>query len=170
MGDEMADPYVLDNTAAEQVRLNRQAVALRPITERLFRAAGIGPGMSVLDVGSGNGDVSFLAAELVLSSGRVIGFDRDPRQVTVASARVTDAVTVSFVEATVDDPPEGEFDALVGRMILMYQPDLIAAVSSLLRRLRPGGVVAFVEINSRPDGAHHNWWPHTPLRAQARSW
>jgi ubiquinone/menaquinone biosynthesis C-methylase UbiE len=70
----MADPYVLDNTAAEQVRLNRQAVALRPVTEGLFRAAGIVPGMSVLDVGCGNGDVSFLAAELVLNSGHVIGW------------------------------------------------------------------------------------------------
>jgi hypothetical protein len=50
----LTDPYVLDNTAAEQVRLSRQAVALRPITERLFRAAGIGSGMTVLDVGCGN--------------------------------------------------------------------------------------------------------------------
>jgi hypothetical protein len=35
----MADPdhYVLDNAAAELVRLNRQAAALRPMTERLFR-------------------------------------------------------------------------------------------------------------------------------------
>ena len=166
----MPDPYVLDNTAGEQVRLKSQAVALRPITERLFRAAGIGPGMSVLDVGCGNGDVSFLAAELVLSSGRVIGFDRDPRQVTVASARVTDAVTVSFVEATVDDPPVGEFDALVGRLVLMYQPDLIAAVSSLVRRVRPGGVVAFVELNLRPDGSQVIYWPQTPLQERVRGW
>jgi SAM-dependent methyltransferase len=166
----MTDPYVLDNTAAEQGRLNRQAVALRPVTERLFRAAGIGPGMSVLDAGCGNGDVSFLAAELVTNSGHVVGFDRDPRQVTVASARVRDTATVSFVEATVDDPPAGEFDALVGRLVLMYQPDLIAAVSSLVSRVRPGGVVAFVELNLRPDGSQVIYWPQTPLQARVRSW
>jgi ubiquinone/menaquinone biosynthesis C-methylase UbiE len=140
------------------------------MTERLFRAAGIGPGMSVLDAGCGHGDVSFLAAELVSGRGRVVGFDSDPRQVRAASARIGDTATVSFVEATVDHPPEGEFDALVGRLILMYQPDLVAALSSLLGRLRPGGVVAFVELNVRPDGAHHTTWPQTPLRAQARSW
>ena len=78
--------------------------------------------------------------------------------------------TVSFVEATVDDPPEGEFDAVVGRLVLMYQPDLIAAVASLVRRLRPGGVVAFVELNVRPDESHYNYWPQTPLRDRARSW
>ena len=87
-GDEVAVPYMLDNTAAERVRLSRIALGLWPMTERLFRAAGIGPGMSVLDAGCGNGDVSFLAAELVSSSGHVIGFDRDPRQVTAASASV----------------------------------------------------------------------------------
>jgi SAM-dependent methyltransferase len=166
----MADPYVLDNTATEQVRLNRQAMALRPITERLFRAAGIGPGMSVLDVGCGYGDVSLLAAELVANSGHVVGFDRDPRQVAAAAARVTDPGTVSFVEATVDDPPLGEFDAVVGRLVLMYQPDPIAAVSSLVSRVRPGGVVAFVELNLRPDGSQVIYWPQTPLQERVRSW
>jgi ubiquinone/menaquinone biosynthesis C-methylase UbiE len=166
----MADPYVLDNTTAEQVRLNRQAAALRPITERLFRAAGISPGMTVLDVGCGNGDLSFLAAELVSTSGRVIGFDRDPVQVKAASARVGVTENLSFVEAPIDDPPGGEFDALVGRLVLMYQPDLIAAVSSLISRLRPGGVVAFVELNLRPDGSQVIYWPQTPLQKRVRSW
>jgi SAM-dependent methyltransferase len=64
--------------------------------------------MSVLDAGCGNGDVSLLAAELVSSSGRVVGFDRDPRQVSVASARVTNTEIVSFVQATVNDPPVGD--------------------------------------------------------------
>jgi ubiquinone/menaquinone biosynthesis C-methylase UbiE len=166
----MADPYVLENTAEEQVRLNRQALALRPITERLFREACIGPGMTVLDVGCGNGDVSFLAADLVLSSGRVIGFDRDPLQVRAASARIGTSATVSFVETAIDDPPAGEFDAIVGRLVLMYQHDLIAAVSSLIRRLRPGGVVAFVELNLRPDGSQVIYWPQTPLQKRVRGW
>jgi ubiquinone/menaquinone biosynthesis C-methylase UbiE len=46
-------------------RLMRQATILRPITERLLRAAGAGTGMRVLDLGCGAGDVSMLAAELV---------------------------------------------------------------------------------------------------------
>lgn len=166
----MADSYALDNTAAEQVRLNRQAAALRPITERLLRAAGISPGMSVLDVGCGVGDVSLIAAELVSRGGRVVGFDRDARQVSAAAARFGDNPTTSFVQATIEDPPEGEFDAIVGRFVLMYQPDLVAAVSSLIRRLRPGGVVAFVELNLRPDGSQLIYWPQTPLEERIRSW
>jgi ubiquinone/menaquinone biosynthesis C-methylase UbiE len=50
---------------------------LRPITERLLRSAGIEPGMRVLDIGCGAGDVSMLAAELVGSTGSVVGIDRN---------------------------------------------------------------------------------------------
>jgi ubiquinone/menaquinone biosynthesis C-methylase UbiE len=166
----MAESYALQNTAAEQARLTRQSAALRPITTRLFRAAGIGPGMSVLDVGCGNGDVSAIAAELVGTTGRVVGFDRDSRQVAAAAARFTDGAVASFVQATIDDPPEGAFDAIVGRLVLMYQLDLVGAVSSLIRRLRPGGVVAFIEINLRPDGSQVITWPPMPLEESVRSW
>jgi len=166
----MADSYMLDNTPAEQARLSRQASVLRPVTERLFRAAGIGPGMSVLDVGCGVGDVSAIAAELVGADGRVVGFDRDLRQVMAAAARFDDGAVASFVQATIDDPPAGEFDAIVGRLVLMFQPDLFAAVSSLVRRLRPGGVVAFLENNLRPDASELITWPATPLVEQLRSW
>jgi ubiquinone/menaquinone biosynthesis C-methylase UbiE len=166
----MADAYALDNTAAEQLRLNRQAARLRPITERLFRAAGISPGMAVLDVGCGVGDVSIIAAELVSNSGRVIGFDRDARQVSAANARFVNDTRASFVQATIDDPPEGVFDAIVGRFVLMHQPSPDAAIASLIRRLRPGGVVAFVENNLRPDGSQLICWPPTPLSEQIRTW
>jgi SAM-dependent methyltransferase len=166
----MTDSYALDNTEGEQVRLSRQSVALGPITERLFRSAGIGAGMSVLDVGCGIGDVSAIAAELVSSSGRVVGFDRDARQVAVAKARFAEHANVSVVEATIEDPPDGQFDAIVGRLVLMYQPDIAAAVASLARRLRSGGVVAFIEINLRPDGTQMIYWPQTPLDEEIRGW
>ena len=74
------------------------------------------------------------------------------------------------MQATIEDPPEGEFDAIVGRSVLLHQPDLVAAVSSLVRRLRPGGVVAFVELNRRADGTQSISWPQTPLEERVRSW
>jgi ubiquinone/menaquinone biosynthesis C-methylase UbiE len=58
---------------------------LRPITERLFREAGVKEGMRVLDLGCGPGDVSFLAAEMVGASGWVIGIDQAPEAITLAS-------------------------------------------------------------------------------------
>src|SRR5262245_55311254 len=69
--------YALGRTDEEYERLVEQAEVLRPLTERMLRAAGIGAGMRVLDVGCGLGDVSFLVSELVGPGGSVVGIDLD---------------------------------------------------------------------------------------------
>jgi protein-L-isoaspartate(D-aspartate) O-methyltransferase (PCMT) len=50
-----------------------QPAILRPITERLLRSVELSEGMSVLDLGSGVGNVALLAAERVGPSGAVVG-------------------------------------------------------------------------------------------------
>ncbi len=70
--------YALGHSSRELDRLSFQGSVLAPYTHQLLIEAGLTAGMHVLDVGSGSGDVSFLAAELVGSSGRVLGVDRSP--------------------------------------------------------------------------------------------
>ena len=121
---------------------------MRPFTERLLRDAGLRPGMRVLDVGCGTGDVALLAAELVGPTGRVIGVDRSPEVLETARARgVGVRGLLEFREHDIttlgiDDEP---FDAIVGRNVLMHQPDAVAAVRHLARLARPGGLVVFAE-------------------------
>jgi len=67
------DNYVLGHSEPEIRRLQTQAAILRPISERLLQSAGIRPGMRVLDLGTGAGDVAMLAAELVGPLGCVVG-------------------------------------------------------------------------------------------------
>src|SRR5688572_5591931 len=69
--------YILGRSDSETARLILQDQIYRPITRGLLESAGIGPGMSVLDIGSGAGDVSLLIAELVGPKGRVVGVDMD---------------------------------------------------------------------------------------------
>src|SRR5215471_10176658 len=80
--------YILGHSPAEIQRLKAQAEILRPITERLLLSTGIGPGMRVLDIGYGAGDVAMLAAGLVGPSGSVVGIDRNPQVLAVARERV----------------------------------------------------------------------------------
>ena len=61
------------------------------MTERVFRTAGLGNGIRVLDLGSGAGDVAMLAARLVGREGEVVGVERDPEAVASATARVAQA-------------------------------------------------------------------------------
>jgi hypothetical protein len=68
-----ADRYVLGTAERELDRLQVQARWVAPFTRQLLLDAGVGPGMRVLDVGSGAGDTAFLAAEVVGAAGEVVG-------------------------------------------------------------------------------------------------
>jgi ubiquinone/menaquinone biosynthesis C-methylase UbiE len=159
-----ASRYALGYTTAEHDRLIRQAARIEPILERLFREAGIGPGQRVLDVGSGMGDVSMLAARLVGPSGEVVGIERDASSIALAKARVAEAgfrnVSFTRTDATqiISDKP---FDAAVGRFILMFLPDPAAVLRSLAGLVRPGGVLAFQEPS---------WLPFLALASPLSLW
>ncbi len=68
--------YVLGHSDHELNRLRAQARFLEPVTRQFLREAGVRQGMRVLDVGSGAGEVAFLAAELVDEAGSVVGADK----------------------------------------------------------------------------------------------
>src|SRR6266550_3948449 len=145
--------YALGSTDAEQERLIRQAALLAPFTERFFLGAGLGPGQRVLDIGSGVGDVAMLVAKLVGPSGEVVGAERDSRSIARARARVAEAGlhNVSFTQADVSQVQSSKpFDAAVGRLILMFVPDPVSVLSSLVRLMRPGGIIAFQEPSWAP--------------------
>ena len=110
MGAQPGDPkYGLGHTDRELERLQTQAGTLEPFTRRLFLDAGVEPGMRVLDVGSGVGDVAFIAAEIVGDSGEVVGTDRSAKALDVAKKRALDHSmdNVSFLRG---DPTELTFD------------------------------------------------------------
>lgn len=138
--------YAMGSTAEEERRLIEQAGLLEEWTRRMFRDAGIGPGMRVLDVGCGVGDVSFLAASLVGAGGEVVGVDTNPCSLASAERRAAERglTNVAFVQRDVRDfEDERPFDAVVGRAILAYLEDPTATVRKLADQVRPGGIVAF---------------------------
>jgi SAM-dependent methyltransferase len=162
--DRDSSDYVLGYTAAEHERLIRQAARIAPITERLFREAGIGPGQRVLDFGSGVGDVAMLLARMVSPSGEIVGIDRDKHSVRRARARVAKAAlpNVNFIQAEASEfRSDKPFDAAVGRFILMFLPDPVAALRSVSGLVRPGGVLAFQEPS---------WIPLLALGARLPLW
>jgi len=162
--------YVLGRSAEEERRLQRQARLYDPITRQLFEAAGIGSGMRVLDLGSGAGDVAMLVAGLVGPTGRVVGLDNNSAVLETARRRALAAglANVTFVDGDVRElPVDGDFDAAVGRLVLIYLPDPAAVLRRVRSRLRPTGVAAFHEVDlSRPGTAY----PPSPVGDQCWRW
>jgi ubiquinone/menaquinone biosynthesis C-methylase UbiE len=81
--------YVLGRSQDEYDRLIEQGMILAPATEPVLRAAGVGPGMRVLDVGCGVGDVARLVGELLGGDGEVVGVDVDEAALGVAKRRLS---------------------------------------------------------------------------------
>lgn len=121
-------------------------------TERLFSDAGIAAGMNVVDIGCGNGEVTFLVARLVGKSGTVVGVDRDEHAIATAKKRAEElqCENVSFLQGDISGviPASMQFDAAVGRRILMYLPDPVRTIQSIANVVRPGGILAFQESDA----------------------
>src|SRR6185295_19639453 len=159
--------YPFANRAAEDERLVAQGALFDPLTRRLFQQAGITSGMRVLDLGSGAGNVARLVAELVGPAGAVVGVERDPVAVELARRR-TDAPNVEFRVGdvqTLQDVEDG-FDAVVGRLVLMYLTDPVAALRRAAERVRPGGLVCMHETDLEYQWAS----PQTALWEQIREY
>ena len=149
-----AEPaYALARSDEEYDRLSRQAAFLRGTTERLFRTAGLAPGMRVLDVGSGVGDVALLAAEFAGAEGEVVGVDVDGEALRIAHGRAQSLGRheVTFIEGDVFTAElAGGFDAAVGRLVLMYRADPAESLRRIAAQVRPGGLIVFQELDLDP--------------------
>ena len=168
MGDSESD-YEFGSGDDELARLEVQGRVLAPATRMLFAAAGIRPGMRVLDLGCGAGDVAFVAADLVGPEGYVIGVNRAPEALGRARLRAEQRGLrqVEFVEGDIHDPgPGGPFDAIVGRLILMYVPDPAAVLRRQATVLRAGGLVVPIEFDIPAARA----LSATPLASEAHAW
>lgn len=155
--------YSLGAEAPERERLIRQARELDRISERTLRDAGLRPGMRVLELGTGMGDVALLLARIVGPRGAVVGIERDPEMIAAARERLRQAEldTIRLIEADVAtlELDEPGFDAAVGRLILMHCPDPVAVVRAAARHVHPGGVVCFQEYEMSLIAGH----PPAPL-------
>jgi SAM-dependent methyltransferase len=153
----ISDEYLLGHTTSDLLRLDDQAQLLAPATTAILQVAGLRPGMRVLDVGTGLGDVAFGAASIVGPSGQVVGIDRDADVLALARDRAA-ARGVGNVDFEQGEAGEwnggGLFDAVIGRMVLVFCPDPRTVVRHHAASLRPGGLYLAMEwdyLTARAD-------------------
>jgi arsenite methyltransferase len=112
--------------------------------------AAIEPGEAVLDLGSGSGTDSFLAALACASNGRVIGVDMTEEQLAKSRRLAVEAGfgNVDFRVGYIERPPvepEG-FDCVISNGVVNLSPDKQSVFAAAARALRPGGRLALADI------------------------
>jgi len=107
-------------------------------------------GMTVLDAGCGPGRLTVPLARGVGPTGRVVALDLQPGMLDRARARTEAAgyTNVEFINAALGNSElqENRFDREVLVTVLGEIPDRDAAIAELFRALRPGGILAIVEV------------------------
>jgi len=152
MTAQTRDSYPLGRSQAETERLMWSARQMQVSIRSFLEEAGVEPGMKVLDVGSGAGDIAFLAAEVVGPAGSVTGIDLNDTILDTARKRASEsgAGNVRFVTARIPDDLrslDNDYDAIIGRRVLCYIPEPAKALEALLMHARSGAIVAFQEID-----------------------
>ena len=121
-----------------------------PEMPRLREALGLQTGMVVADVGAGKGQLTLALAAAVGSAGHVFSSDIDPDRVRALRQTVAEAGlrNVTVVEANTSESglPADCCDAIVLRRVYHHVTDPAGTNASLLRALRPGGLLAVIEI------------------------
>jgi arsenite methyltransferase len=112
--------------------------------------AALAPGERVLDLGSGSGMDSFLAALAVGADGRVVGVDMTEQQLAKSSrlAREGGIANVELRQGYIERPPveDGSFDCVISNGVINLSPDKPAVFAATARALRPGGRLALADI------------------------
>jgi SAM-dependent methyltransferase len=123
---------------------------LTPLGPRLVEAAGIRPGMRVLDIAAGTGNASIPAAE---AGADVVASDLTPELLDAGRLRAESAgLDLEWVEADAEDLPfdDQSFDVVLSAIGVMFAPHHQEAADELVRVCRPGGTIAL--LSWTPEG------------------
>jgi ubiquinone/menaquinone biosynthesis C-methylase UbiE len=141
--------YIIDGGEPGAARLAVLGRTLAASSESFLKRTGLRPGVRVLDVGCGSGELTGRIAELV-APGEAVGIDVDLTVLAIARERFAHQTpTPRFALADAAGVPVelGRFDVVYARFLLSHQTDPLGVLRHLRDLCRPGGVVAVEDVD-----------------------
>ncbi|HEV7188586.1 MAG TPA: methyltransferase domain-containing protein [Blastococcus sp.] len=140
-----ADGYLLAN---QQTGAGRRLAALAAVfdasTFRHLTDLGLGPGWRVWEVGAGGRSVPDWLVRQVGPDGEVLATDLDT---TWLSAAAPPGLTVLRHDVALAPPPDGPFDLIHARLVLVHVPQRERALEAMVSVLRPGGLLVLEDAD-----------------------
>jgi len=149
MSDDGTSPdegYLLQNRqSGAQRRLAALSALFDESTFRHLHDAGLKRGWRVWEVGAGGPEVPHRLADEVGPEGAVLATDLDPVWTTASPPRAN--LHVRQHDVGLDPPPDGPFDLVHARLVLVHVPQRDRALATMVAALRPGGRLVVEEAD-----------------------
>ena len=146
-----SEHYILATGGKDVKRLRLLHEVYGPGTEALFQRVGLHDGLRVVELGCGSGNTACWVAQQVAPSGSVVAIDISSDQIEQArrQAQSRDVRNIEFRVADAYSPrlPEGSFDLVYCRLVLMHLTRPAAALGAMRSLVRPGGRVICEEMD-----------------------
>lgn len=139
----MNKEYIINTNEKARERLDLQHSLYVKNSVALLQEAGVGPGMSGLEIGCGSGAMTAELAKLVGAQGQLLSIDLVPEQVTAAQEFIKSSNWVRFKVWDVNHLTDlnEKFDFIYCRMVLHHLADAHSAILQMKETLKPGGIV-----------------------------
>jgi 2-polyprenyl-3-methyl-5-hydroxy-6-metoxy-1,4-benzoquinol methylase len=147
----LSEHYILATGGKDVKRLRLLHEVYGPGTEALFHRVGLRDGLRVVELGCGSGNTACWVAQQVAPSGSVVAIDiaRDQVEQARQQAQSRNVRNIEFQVADAYSPrlPEGAFDLVYCRLVLMHLTRPAAALGAMRALARPGGQVVCEEMD-----------------------
>ena len=147
----MTIEYLLSQGQADVHRLGILNQVYGPPTEAILLELGLKPGLHVVEIGCGSGNMTCWLAQQVGPTGRVTGIDFSPDAIVQARQQATSRGLTNIDFATGDvnalTLPPHSFDIAYCRCVLMHQRQPELGLGQMARLVRPGGFVLCEELD-----------------------
>jgi ubiquinone/menaquinone biosynthesis C-methylase UbiE len=147
----MSNDYLLSQGQADVHRLGLINQIYGPSTEAIFRKIGLEPGLRVVEIGCGSGNMTCWLAEQVGPDGKVVGIDFSADSLEQARRQATSRglKNVEFQTGDINAlaQPAQSFDIAYCRCVLMHQQRPEVGLAQMAKVVRPGGTVLCEELD-----------------------